>query len=104
MDATPRAKAGDGGTRERKGWKKIFRGGVGKTEKQVDGASGGRETKQKKSKRDLRKNDGSSQVDGVGTGAQGGEGGNGDAEKDPGGYVGLGSNGEWISRKNFLHT
>ena len=96
MDAPPRT--GDSGTREKKGWKKIFRGSAGKTEKQVDGASGGKETKPKK-KRDPRKND---QVYGVGTGARSVDGRIGDAEKDPSGYMGLGANGEWISRKNFL--
>ena len=91
----------DGSTREKKGWKKIFRGGAGKTEKQVDGASGGKEMKPKK-KRDPRKNGQSNQVYGAGTGAQSVDGRIGDAEKDPSGYMGLGTNGEWISRKNFL--
>ena len=100
MDAPPGAKVGDGATREKKGWKKIFRGGAGKTEKQVDGASGGKEMKQKK-KRDFRKNDQLSQVYGVGTGAQSVDGRIGDAGEDPSGYMGLGKNGVWISRKNF---
>ena len=103
MDAPPRAKVGDGGSREKKGWKKIFRGGAGKTEKQVDGTSGGKEMKQKK-KRDLRKNDQLSQVYGVGTGARSVDGRIGDAGKDPSGYMGLDKNGVWISKENFQKT
>ena len=103
MDAPPRAKVGDGGTREKKGWKKIFRGGAGKTEKQVDGASGGKEMKQKK-KRDLRTNDQLDQVYGVGAGAQSVDGRIGDAGKDPSGYMGLDKNGVWISKENFQKT
>ena len=98
MDAAPRTKVGDGSTREKKGWKKIFRGGAGKTEKQIDGASGGKEIKQKKNKRDLRKDDELNQVYGVGTGAQSVDGRIGDAEKDPSGYMGLGKDGIWIKR------
>ena len=100
MDAPPRAKTGDGGTREKKGWKKIFRGGAGKSEKQLDKASGGKETKRKK-KGDLGENGRLGQVYGVGTGAQSVDGRIGDAEKDPSGYMGLGKDGVWISRNNF---
>ena len=101
MEAPPRAKVGDGGIREKKGWKKIFRGGAGKADKQVDGASGAKEMKQKKNKRDLQRHDELSQVYGVGTGAQSVDGRIGDAEKDPSGYIGLGKDGMWLSRKNF---
>ncbi len=103
IEALPRAKTGDGSTREKKGWKKIFGGGGGKTEKQVNGTSGNREMKQKK-KRDYRKNVGLSQVYGVGTGAQSVDGRIGDVGKDPSGYMGLGKDGVWISRKNFMKT
>lgn len=103
MDAPPRAKTGDGGTREKKGWKKIFRGGGAKTEKQVNGASGEKEIKQKK-KTDDRKNGEMSQVYGVKAGAQSVDGRIGDAGKDPSGFIGLGKNGEWISKKNFVKT
>ena len=101
IEALPRAKTGDGGTREKKGWKKIFGGGGIKTEKQVNGTS--KETKQKK-KKTFRKNVGLSQVYGVGTGAQSVDGRIGDGGKDPSGYMGLGKDGVWISRKNFLKT
>lgn len=101
MEAPPRAKVGDGGIREKKGWKKIFRGAAGKADKQVDGASGAKEMKQKKNKRDLQRHDELSQVYGVGTGAQSVDGRIGDAEKDPSGYIGLGKDGMWLSRKNF---
>lgn len=103
MDALPRAKTGDGNTREKKGWKKLFGGGGGKPEKQMDGLSGGREMKQKK-KRDYRKNVELSQVYGVGTGAKSVDGRIGDLGKDSSGYMGLGKDGVWISRKNFLKT
>lgn len=99
MDAPPRAKTGDGGTREKKGWKKIFRGGGAKTEKQVNGASGDKEMKQKKRTND-RKNDELGQVYGVKTGAQSVDGRIGDAGK----YMGLGKDGVWISKRNFLKT
>ncbi|CAF9903118.1 MAG: hypothetical protein ALECFALPRED_000137 [Alectoria fallacina] len=102
MDALPRAKTGDGITREKKRWKKIF-GGGGKTEKQTNGGSGSKEMKQKK-KRDYRKNAELSQVYGVGTGAQSVDGRIGDAGKDGGGYMGLGKDGVWISKKNFVKT
>lgn len=102
MDALPRAKTGDGTAREKKGWKKIF-GGGGKMERQTDGTNGGKEMKQKK-KRDYRKNVQLSQVYGVGTGAQSVDGRIGDVGKDPSGYMGLGRDGVWISRKNFLKT
>lgn len=103
LDALPRVKTGDGNTREKKGWKKLFGGGGGKPEKQMDGLSGGREMKQKK-KRDYRKNVELSQVYGVGTGAKSVDGRIGDVGKDGSGYVGLGKDGVWISRKNFLKT
>ncbi|KAL9135066.1 MAG: hypothetical protein Q9175_003753 [Cornicularia normoerica] len=103
MDALPRAKTGDGTTREKKGWKKIFRGGGGKTEKQVNGANGSKEMKQQK-KRDYRKNVELSQVYGIGTGAQSADGRIGEVGKDTSGYMGLGKDGVWISRKNFLKT
>ena len=101
MDAPPRAKTGDGNTREKRGWKKIFGAGGGKMEKQINGASGNKEMKQKK-KRDYRKNVELSQVYGVATGAQSVDGRIGDGGKDPSGYMGLGKDGVWISRKNFL--
>ena len=101
MDASPKTKGGDGGMREKKGWKKIFRGGTGKTEKQADGASGGQEVKHKKNKSDPRRNEESSQDYRVGMGAQSVDGRIGDAEKDPSGYIGLGKDGIWLSRKNF---
>lgn len=103
MDALPRAKTGDGITREKKGWKKIFGGGGGKTEKQINGVNGSMEMKQKK-KRDYRKNVELSQVYGVGTGAQSVDGRIGDVGKDGSGYMGLGKDGVWISRKNFSKT
>ena len=100
MEAPPRAKTSDDTTREKKGWKKIFRGGVGKPDKQINGASGNKETKQKK-KRDDGNNTEPSQVYGVGRGAQSVDGRIGDGGKD---YMGLGKDGVWISRKNFLKT
>ena len=103
LEALPRAKTGDGITREKKGWKKMFWAGGGKMEKQMDGMSGSKEMKQKK-KRDYRKNVELSQVYGVGTGAQSVDGRIGDVGKDGSGYVGLGKDGVWISRKNFLKT
>ncbi len=102
-DALPRAKTGDGHTREKKGWKKLFGGGGGRMEKQMNGPSGSKEIKQKK-KRDYRKNVELSQVYGVGTGAQSVDGRIGDVGKDSSGYMGLGKDGVWISRKNFLKT
>ena len=106
MDALPRAKTGDSNTREKKGWKKLFGGrggGGGKPEKQMNGLSGGREMKQKK-KKDYGKNVELSQVYGVGTGAKSVDARIGDVGKDSSGYVGLGKDGVWISRKNFLKT
>lgn len=103
MDALPRAKTGDGSTREKKGWKKIFGGGGGKMEKQMSDASDRKEMKQKK-KRDYRKNVELSQVYGVGTGAKSVDGRIGDVGKDSSGYMGLGKDGVWISRKNFSKT
>lgn len=104
MDAPPRAKTGDGSTREKKGWRKIFRGGGGKMVKPVNGAAtGSKELKQKK-KRDFRKNVELNQVYGVQTGARSVEARIGDLGKDPSGYMGLGKDGVWISRKNFLKT
>lgn len=102
MDAHPRAKTGDG-NREKKGWKKIFGGGGSKPEKQTNGLGAGREMKQRK-KRDYRKNVELSQVYGVGTGAKSVDGRIGDVGKDGSGYMGLGKDGVWISRKNFLKT
>ena len=102
MDAPAKAKTGSGSTQEKKGWKKIFKGGGAKTEKQVNGASGDKEIKEKKKKkRDHRKNVELSQVYGVGTGAQSVDGRIGDVGKDPSGYMGFGKDGVWISRKNF---
>ena len=72
-------------------------------EKQMNGPSGGKEMKQKK-KRDYRKNVELSQVYGVGTGAQIVDGRIGDVGKDSSGYMGLGKDGVWISRKNFVKT
>ena len=104
MDGIPRAKTGDGNTREKKGWKKIFGGGGGKPEKPMNnGLGAGREMKQRK-KRDYRKNVELSQVYGVGTGAKSVDGRIGDLGKDGSGYMGLGKDGVWISRKNFLKT
>lgn len=103
MEALPSAKTGDVNTREKKGWKKIFGGGGGKLEKQINGVSGSKEMKQKK-KRDYRKNVELSQVYGVGTGAQSMDGRIGDLGKDSSGYMGLGKDGVWISKKNFLKT
>ena len=100
-DAIPRAKTGDGTTREKKGWKKLFGGGGAKTEKPVNGVNGRKEMKQKK-KKDVRKNVELRQVYGVGTGAQSVDGRIGEGGKD--GYVGLGKDGEWITRKNFVKT
>ena len=72
-------------------------------ERQRDVTSGGKETKQKK-KRDYPKNVELSQVYGVGTGAQSVDGRIGEVGKDPSGYMGLGRDGVWISRKNFVKT
>lgn len=94
MDALPRAKTGDGVMREKKGWKKIFRGGGGKMEKQTNGVSGSKEMKQKKER----------DVYGARTGAQSVDGRIGDVGKGGSGYVGLGKDGVWISRKNFAKT
>lgn len=77
--------------------------GGGKMEKQMDGVSRGKEMKQKK-KRDYRKNVELSQVYGVGTGAKSVDGRIGDTGKNGSGYVGLGKDGVWISRKNFSKT
>ena len=108
LEALPRAKTGDGTTREKKRWKKIFGGGSGnKMEKPAEGATsnGGKEMKQKKS-RTFRKNVGLSQVYGVGTGAQSVDGRIGDVgtKDSSNGYMGLGRDGVWISRKNFVKT
>lgn len=103
MNALPRAKTGDVNTLEKKGWKKIFGGRGGKMEKQISGVSSSKEMKQKK-KRDYRKNVELSQVYGVGTDAQSVDGRIGDVDKDSSGYMGLGKDGVWISRKNFLKT
>lgn len=73
-------------------------------EKPVNGAAtGSKELKQKK-KRDFRKNVELNQVYGVQTGARSVEARIGDLGKDPSGYMGLGKDGVWISRKNFLKT
>ena len=101
MDAPPRAKTGDGRAREKKGWKKIFGAGGGKMGKQINGANGNKEMKQKK-RGDDQQNGELSQVYGVGTGVQSVDGRNGDMGKDGSGYMGLGKDGVWISRKNFL--
>ena len=97
MNGPARTKTGDGDTREKKGWKKIFRGGAGKPDKQVNGVSGSKEMKQKK-KKDPR-----NQVYGVGAGAQSVDGRIGDTGKDTS-YMGLGRDGNWISKKNFQKT
>lgn len=72
-------------------------------EKPVNGATGSKGMKQKK-KRDFRKNVDSSQVYGVRTGARSVDARIGELGKDPSGYMGLGKDGVWISRKNFLKT
>lgn len=103
MDPPSRTKTGDGNTREKKGWKKLFGGGSRKMEKQTNEVSSSKELKQKR-KRDYRKNVELSQVYGVGTGAQSVDGRIGDVGKDSIGYMGLGKDGVWISRKNFSKT
>ena len=103
MDAPQRAKTGDSSTKEKRRWKKIFGGGGEKMEKQTNGVSDRKEMKQRQ-KRDYRKNVELSQVYGVGTGAKSVDGRIGDVGKDGSGYMGLGKDGVWISRKNFSKT
>lgn len=87
--------------RQKRSWRK-FLGGSKETKKRmnrINDEKGG-----KKSKVDGRKNGGLTKVYGVGTGARSvdariGESGQGDT-----GFMGMGKDGVWISRKNFLKT
>ena len=116
LDALPRAKTGgDGSTREKKRWKKIFGGGGKISEKQPNGTTttGSKEMKQQQKKNNnnkvFRRNVGLSQVYGVGTGAQSVDGrigdvGGGKDSSNNNGYMGLGRDGVWISKKNFVKS
>ena len=84
-------------------------------EKQPNGgvSTGSKEMKQqnqKKNNKNFRKNVELSQVYGVGTGAQsvdgriGDVGGGGRDSSNNNGYMGLGRDGVWISKKNFVKS
>lgn len=85
----------------KKGWKKMF--GVGKSGKKKNMLNGGKPVNGKKKKVDLSKvgdisND---MIDGM----DGGPGeGNPLGMQSDGGFVGMGPDGNWISRKNFMKT
>lgn len=80
------------GAEKKAGWKKVFGGGKGTKER---GFRGGFSARGKKGKLS-----GNMDVEAVmnGVGPPGGEGG----EPHPGAFMGVGKDGVWISKKNFL--
>lgn len=95
----------------KKGWKKVF-GGGGKGGKKMNLGIGGKSVNGgKKKKVDVSKRGDANVavVNGVGTAPAGvngaGEGAGGAmATQTESGFVGMGKDGVWISRKNFLKT
>jgi len=85
----------------RKGWKKMF--GVGKSAKKTNLLNGGKSVNGKKKKAEFSKGgDGNdAALDRVGAGPGGI---NPMGMQCDGGFVGMGPDGNWISRKNFVKT
>lgn len=90
---------------KRKGWKKVF-GGTIKGGKRVDREKSGKMKKADNSSRVRWGRDPVGNINGNlnGNGDAGGGSGGGKAGKGEEGFVGMGRDGVWISRKNFLKT
>jgi hypothetical protein len=85
---------------KKKGWKKVF-GGGGKSSKKT-GSSDGLKFPKKGKKGKFGGGDGIG--NGVGPVNRVGEGGGAGGVQTEGGFVGMGKDGVWISRKNFVKT